>query len=139
MAFPADVLINKASEGGEKSGEKCVTGALETWEVGLVVALLLIFGLFGLFLLNLLATYVSVKCLSLRLFLPQLGVWLCCVHTVTLLRNLLLYIMHLKSPPEMRERAQLERDVMSRELEREREMFNIVFLSLSLTANQYCI
>lgn len=45
MAFPADVLINKASEGGVKSGEKCVTGALETWEVGLVVALLLLFGL----------------------------------------------------------------------------------------------
>lgn len=137
MAFPADVLINKASAGGEKSGEKCVTGALETWEVGLVVALLLLFGLFGLFLLNLLATYVSVKCLSLRLFLPQLGVWLCCVHTVTLLRNLLLYIMHLKSPPEMREST--ERDVMNIEREREREMFNIVFLSLSLTGNQYCI
>lgn len=134
MAFPADVLINKASEGGVKSGEKCVTGALETWEVGLVVAQLLLFGLFGLFLLNLLATYVSVKCLSLRLFLPQLGVWLCCVHTVTLLRNLLLYIMHLKSPPEMRERRNEQRD-----REREREMFNIVFLSLSLTANQYCI
>lgn len=52
MAFPADVLINKASARGEKSGEKCVTGALETWEVGLVVALLrvLLFGLFGLFL-----------------------------------------------------------------------------------------
>lgn len=61
---------------------------------------------------NLLGTYVSVKCLSLRLFLPQLGVWLCCVHTVTLLRNLLLYIMHLKSPPEMGKRG-----VMSEEEE----------------------
>lgn len=100
------------------------------------MALLLLFGLFGLFLLNLLATYVSVKCLSLRLFLPQLGVWLCCVHTVTLLRNLLLYIMHLKSPPEMRESTVREGDVMSREKEGN---FHIVFLSLSLTANQYCI
>lgn len=52
MAFPADVLINKASARGEKSGEKCVTGALETWEVGLVVALLLLFGLFGLLLVK---------------------------------------------------------------------------------------
>lgn len=120
MAFPADVLINKASARGEKSGEKCVTQALETWEVGLVVALLLLFGLFGLFLLNLLATYVSVKCLSLRLFLPQLGVWLCCVHTVTLLRNLLLYIMHLKSPPEMRESTVRERRNEQRDRKRER-------------------
>lgn len=120
MAFPADVLINKASARGEKSGEKCVTGALETWEVGLVVdLLLLLFGLFGLFLLNLLATYVSVKCLSLRLFLPQLGVWLCCVHTVTLLRNLLLYIMHLKSPPEMRESTVRGRRNEQRDRERE--------------------
>lgn len=70
--------------------------------------MLILFGLFGLF-VNLLATYVSVKCLSLRLFLPQLGVWLCCVHTVTLLRNLLLYIMHLKSPPETRESTYIER------------------------------
>lgn len=97
---------------------------------------------------NLLGTYVSVKCLSLRLFLPQLGVWLCCVHTVTLLRNLLLYIMHLKSPPETGERKkERERGVMSEEEETVGESVTLYHHSfliaivhiVSITANQYCI
>lgn len=37
----------RQGKAGEKAIEECVTGALETWEVGLVVALVL-FGLFGL-------------------------------------------------------------------------------------------